>query len=639
MTDLAAQLARARADYYAGKPTLSDEAYDALEAALKKSDPDNPLLKTVGAPASNTLKKVAHATFMGSLSNAFDEADIASWLARIIKARGKLPKTFTVTPKMDGLSIQASYRKGVLVHALTRGDGKEGEDVTANVLRGRGLPRTLPVPVDVDVRGECMILKKRFESVFKPLGDSNPRNSAAGTVRRSDGIRSEHLRFYAFDANTVVDGALSGLSHHEWLGKLDDWGFNVVQYDIVTVNDLAAAQADLTAAWRAFGEKRANLPYDVDGCVLRASNRAAFDSCGWTDTCPKGAIAAKWRGGMVAQTKVRALHNSVGHTGTITPVLIVDPVACGGVTVSKASLMNWDEIGRIGGVLGIDAVVQIERAGDVIPRATAVLVDAPVAFKRPEECPSCGAESYEDGPRQVCRNVNCPAQTFRKVLNWVRGLNIMYLGETTLDKLMALNGPVGTIADLYRLSRPALAAASGDAMAEKILKEIEKSKTITVPKIIGNLGIPGIGETEAEKVWGDLKTVPTVDDLLMVDLSGLGPVKGRKLQEGLKTYTDLLRDLWNLLSVEVVTKKAFTGKGTSLTGKTVALTGASELPRNTLIQIITDAGGIYKTSVVNGLDYLAMADPSSGSTKARAAAAKGVACISEAQLLKMAGHS
>lgn len=651
--DLAIQLAQARVLYYRGRPSMDDATYDALEAKLKKIDPNNPLLKTVGAAPDPLLKKVKHRTPMGSLDNAFEAPDIESWVLRVQRATSGRVNWGVYQPKMDGLSVNLRYDRGVLVNAATRGDGSEGEDVTANVLRMRGIPRALPLPIDLDVRHEAMITDRVFDAHFKALGFSNARNAAAGTIRNKDTALVEHMRLYAFSADLYnnTDAEVNSLftTEEKTIATLISWGFNTVTTERVEFTTPA-----ITAAWERALENRANLPFGVDGLVVKVNSRRLAEECGMSATCPVGAKALKWRGQMVASTEIVGVEHSVGHTGTITPVAILKPVNCGGVMIARVSLMNWDEVARIeeasventgvmAGTLGNGAVVRIERAGDVIPRVIAVEKACPpkLAFKRPATCPCCSTATIVDGPRQRCPNPDCPKQTFRKVLNWVKGRDILFLGESTLDALMNPTAPyIDNIGDLYRLTSAKIAAACGSKpVADKIVAQIEQSRDCSIAQLLGNIGIPGIGESEAEKVVTSLRancitdvTGASEDDFI----AAIGDVKGKKLARGIAYYHDLIKDLGNTLRI-VARQSKMVGAGTAgWRGKTFCITGATSVPRAQLIKMIEGAGGTWKGTVVNGLDYLITADPDSGSKKNKDAQAKNVIVISEVRAVKMA---
>ncbi len=651
---LVKSITRAAKAYYRGEDSgLTDEQFDDLRDRLKALDPAHPLLASVGHGFSggNTLKKVKLTTRMGSLDNCFSRDDIRRWVERVTKLCNDqgipVPKRVAFQPKLDGLSVQLTYRNGMLVQAATRGDGAVGEDVTASARKAHGVPLSIPETGDLDVRGEMVVLKADFEKYFKPEGAANARNSAAGTVRRQDGRLAEHLWFIAFDAN-FLDGREDDRFKTELIMNTT---LNLWRFTAAFTSDTPFEVDAIVAEWEAWKARRDNLNYLADGCVVKVNGRRTAKALGWSESCPRGAFAGKWKGGMVAVTEVLGVEHSVGRTGVITPVAKVKPVECGGVTVESVSLMNWDEVNRIEdgslgkATLGVGSTVRIERAGDVIPRVIAVIKACKPqdVFGRPEKCPSCGTQTIVDGPRQRCPNGGgCPAQGYRWVLNWVKKREIMFLGDETIDRLMAIGGPVSKPSDLYALSRDELKAATGGyVMADKIAAQLEKSRDCTLAQLFGAVGIEGCGMVEAEKAVAhlaaeDVETVITrVDELE----PALGPARAGLFAAGVRGMETEIRALAAVLRiakpVAVDTSKATA----AWKGKTFCITGATELPRNALIDIIVKAGGVWKSSVSKNCEYLVIADPSSTSNKAEAARKLGVTLISEAQALDMADYS
>ncbi len=642
---LAEAVAQANRAYFDGVPTMTDEAYDALRAELRKADPAHPLLAVVGAPVPATaLQKARHTIPMGSLANAFDKAGIAAFFKRTSKlmmAAGYEPLTHvTLQPKMDGFSVELVYSAGRLVRAITRGDGAEGEDVTHNLSRAKGVPRALPQAVDLFVRGEVVLHRDEFKQHFPEF--ANPRNAAAGTARRLDGDRAEWLRFYPFDA-VLADGSAPAKTEGKLVALLEEWGFQPVECEMLTAETTDELCVAVWAAWDAMKGRRDSLAFDIDGYVCKVSSIAKSRACGVTDSCPRGQVAMKWAGTMTARTTICGLDLSVGRTGAITPVGTLRPVECGGVTITNVSLCNWDEVARLG--VGQGAEVIVERAGEVIPKVTAVVgtPDGFAVFTRPTHCPKCQEETYEDGPRQLCVNAECPGRVFRKVLHWVHQLDILHLGEETVDRLMAVDGPVQTIADLYRLTPKQLAdACGGGVMGLKVHQSIEKARHVKLHELIGSVGIPGFGHTDAVKLIRGLR-LTSLDGFMrataeaIAGVRGFGDEKADKITRGRDFHSPLIVDLAAVLDVENPSADGQVATG-PLAGCTVCITGATELNRDTLKKILCDAGAEWRSSVVNGLTYLVMADPDSGSVKARAAEAKGVKCISEAAALTMAGY-
>lgn len=662
--NLAMELAAANRAYYDGGQPMPDAYYDQLKEMLRAADPTHPLLREVGAPVNpkSALKKVRHRIPMGSLDNAFEEADIRQFLKRVDRLLAESQRSpctaLVVQPKMDGFSIDLCYEAGVLVQAITRGDGVEGEDVTHNMAKARGVPLTLSERVDMSVRGEVVIHRKAFAKHF--AGEANTRSSAAGTARRLDGARAQHLQFYAFSA-VNHDGSAPAKTEQKLVERLNALGLRTAPSELISSDDADDLAAQLLALWKLWSVKRADMPFDCDGAVAKVSNVAKSAACGTNEStgCPRGMLAMKWRGSMIATTKVRGIENSIGRTGAITPVAILDPVECGGVTISRVSLANWDEVARLG--VGLGAFVLLERAGEVIPKVTKVLTPGAAVFQRPATCPSCDRSTTADGPRQLCTNPDCSGKAFRKVYHWVTQRAIMHLGESAVDALMALDGPVQRAADLYTVDEKALTVACGGAvMARKVAASLEASRDVTLPDLLGSIGVPGLGTTDALKLCRGLKlrAVASENDNA-ADLAGgrylyddtgaltftpaeialvpgFAAEKAAKVHAGLTAWAD---DILNLGKHLRVTPPPDASNATGpLAGQKFCITGPTELPRPVLKKIMSDAGGEWHSSVVRGLHLLVMAESDSQSVKARAARDQGVRTISEREALDLAGY-
>ncbi len=657
---LAHEMANANRAYYDGVPVMTDDEFDTCKDMLRAMDPAHPLLQTVGAPVNPTsaLQKAKHLIPMGSLDNAFDEKAIGLFLQRVDKGlvdAGAAPApVFVLQPKMDGFSIDLCYEKGQLVLALTRGDGIEGEDVTHNMLRAKGVPRSLAERIDLSVRGEVVIHRDDFAAHFP--GDSNTRSSAAGTARRLDGEKAQHLQFYAFSA-VNHDGTSPATTEQKLIARLKLLGFRTAPSELVGAATPAELSEVVLALWQRWDTERRALPYECDGVVLKVSNIGKSLALGTSGGCPRGQLAMKWRGSMTATAQVVGLENSVGRTGAITPVAIFRSVECGGVNISRASLANWDEVARLG--VGQGATVTVERAGEVIPKVTKVLKAGEYGvFQRPEKCPACMEPTTADGPRQMCRNPECSGQTFRKVYHWVQQRAIMHLGEAAVDALVFLSGPVQRAADLYTVDPSDLHKACGGAiMGRKVAASLEASRDVKLHELLGSIGVPGLGTTDALKLCRglNLKAVSehrdpsgtggryvftpdgypkfSPDDIATIP--GFAAEKAEKVHRGLFAWST---DIIALAKHLRVTPPPAPGKGTGpLAGKKFCITGPTTINREALKKILMDAGGEWHSSVVRGLDYLVMAEADSQSTKAREAAKKGVTTISEAAILDLAG--
>jgi len=361
------QLEKASEAYYSGKPIMTDAEFDSAIVKLRKDNPDHPFIKMVGSPVPGT-NKADHKIPMGSLSNANNEDEFRAWAL-------KHKHAISLSHKLDGSSLELIYQDGSFVQAITRGDGKVGEDVTKNVLKSGNVPLSIN-PSIVSVRCECLIHKDDWIKHFR--GDANPRNSAAGTLRRHNGHNAQYLQFYAFDALVDIHKAGKSIreaikSEENILDMLSEW-FNIPCHASM------GNAASLIQWYKQEEARRDNLPYEIDGIVAKVDDRFVSNKMGDRDGRPKGQIAFKFkpRGG---ETVLRDVIWQVGSTGTITPVAVVDPVCVGGVTIRRVTLHNANEINRLN--LGIGDRIEVVRAGDVIPYIVRVI-------NKQYVCPACG---------------------------------------------------------------------------------------------------------------------------------------------------------------------------------------------------------------------------------------------------------
>lgn len=644
VTAIAQQLREANWVYYAGGTPMADEDYDNLKRKLRALDPEHPLLAEVGAPVNPTsgLQKAKHRIPMGSLDNAMGADDIRKFVRRVVKAladaEAGFPSAFVTQPKMDGFSVSLRYKRGLFVQAVTRGDGVEGEDVTHTLIKAKGVPMALTEPLSFSVRGETVIHRDDFAKHF--VDYSNMRAAAAGTARRLDGARAEFLQFYAF--NAAPHGAEPiAKTEQKLIERLDALGFRTVESVLVGGQTEDEIIESLVAVWEEWKVRRPSMPFDMDGVVAKVSNLARSEACGVSGNCPRAMVAMKWPGSMTARSKVVGITHSVGRTGSITPVATIDRVECGGVVIQSVSLANWDEVNRLG--VGLGAEVIVERAGEVIPKITKVTKPGPSGvFIRPAKCPHCATATVQDGPRQYCRNPDCGAQSYRKVWHYVQKRVIMHLGPETIDALMALDGPVQAASDLYRLSVMDLTKATGSqANAAKIIGSINESRDVTLDGLVGSVGIVGFGTTDALKLCRALG-LQTLEQFLgltreeVFACDGFAEEKADGLMAGIEEWRDELLALAKHLRIAPPRAKGATGP---LAGKSFCITGTTEMSRDALKAVLIKAGGEWHSSVVNGLDFLVMADANSTSNKAEAARKKGVRVMSEREALDLAGYT
>jgi DNA ligase (NAD+) len=533
---LAAEIARHNKLYHDhDAPEVSDADYDALMRENKALEERFPALvradspsRLVGAAPSGHLAKVQHARPMLSLDNAFADADVAEFIARVRRFLA-LPEdaeiALTAEPKIDGLSCSLRYEKGKLVQAATRGDGTIGEDVTANVRTIADIPQTLhgAAPDVFEVRGEVYMSKADFAALNAKLAGervfANPRNAAAGSLRQKDPrITAERpLRFLAHGWGEVSE--VPGETQTEVMRAIEHFGLPVADAFVRVITTQAALEH-----YRTIEARRADLPFDIDGVVYKVDRLDWQQRLGQVARAPRWAIAHKFPAEK-AQTLLRAIDIQVGRTGKLTPVARLEPVTVGGVVVSNATLHNADEIERLGVRPGDRVVVQ--RAGDVIPQIVEVLTrdeaqnpDYP-AFVYPDHCPVCGSEAVrEEGEVDIrCTGgLICAVQRFERLRHFVsRGaLDIEGLGEKSIDEFLEL-GWIKEPADIFRLSvhREELLGREGwkEVSVDKLLAAIEAKRAPDAARLLFGLGIRHVGIVTARDLLKRYATLPAIREL------------------------------------------------------------------------------------------------------------------------------
>src|SRR5262252_5349425 len=525
-------------------PEISDAAYDKLLVRLKEIEAEHPELATrdsptvrVGAQPRDGFVTVKHTRPMLSLDNAFSFDALRDFDRRVREGSGREEIEYIAEHKFDGLSISLLYKDGVLVRGVTRGDGTTGEDVTPNVRTIRSIPLRIALEAlkkaklraDFEVRGEVMMTRKAFEALNRQqerIGGKifvNPRNSAAGAVRVLDPTitASRKLDFFAY--YLLVDGKVPFARHSESLEALKQLRFRASN-DWKLCNGIQAV-IEYCEDWDA---KREKLPYEIDGVVIKVNATAIQNELGYTAKAPRWAIAFKYPARQET-TVVNDILVNVGRTGALTPVAILEPVQVGGVTVSRSTLHNMDEIERLGVQVG-DTVL-IERAGEVIPHVLKVVKEGKgrKPFRMPKNCPECGSAIHhvEGEVAYRCVNAACPAKRKESILHFAgrHAMDIDGLGEKIVDQLVD-KGMVKDVADLYVLKEEEVAALErmAEKSAQNLLEEIEASKKNSLARLISALGIQFVGERTgqllaehfssleelAEAKEGELEQVPEV---------------------------------------------------------------------------------------------------------------------------------
>ncbi len=716
---LAKAIARHNKLYYAeDQPEISDAEYDALvrrNAELEAAFPhlvraDSPSRQVGHEIGASPLSKVAHEVRMASLDNAFSDEEVAEFLARVrrfLALDDDAPLAFTAEDKIDGLSCSLRYENGALVLAATRGDGQVGENVTANVAHIADIPQQLKplpfrggvgagdvsaspdsprpptpspegegeIPAVFEVRGEVYMEKQAFIALNSRLMEeararaqtrgeafdesavrqfANPRNAAAGSLRQKDPsvTAARPLRFFAHGWGAASE--VPGEGQFEVMRRIAGWGFRVSP-DLV----LCASLDDLARQYRQIGEKRAALPYDIDGVVYKVDSLALQQRLGFVAKAPRWALARKFPAER-AETTLERIDIQVGRTGKLTPVGRLAPVLVGGVTVVNVTLHNRDEIARLGLRPG-DRIV-IQRAGDVIPQVVENLsreVERE-AFLFPTHCPVCGSEAVaEEGEVDVrCTGgLICRAQQFERLRHFAsRGaLDIEGLGEKTILEFMELGWLAGGPADIFRLNahRDDLVGREGwqDKSVDNLLASIEARRSPDAARLLFGLGIRHVGAVTARDLLKRFHTLPALretaerahagDAEALVELTGIegvGPVVIEALGDFF--HEEHNRRVWeDLLSEVSPSPYVVETMASAVSGKTVVFTGKLETMSRDEAKAQAERLGAKAAGSVSAKTDLIVAGPGAGS-KLKKAAELGIEVIDEAawaQIVKEAG--
>jgi DNA ligase (NAD+) len=655
---LRAELNRHSHAYYVlDNPSIPDAEYDKLFLELQTLEQEHPELVTPDSPTQRVggkplplFEQVRHSVPMLSLNNAFDEADIVGFDRRV-KEGLEANVEYSTELKFDGLAISLRYEDGMLVQAATRGDGMTGENVTANVRTVKAIPLRLHTdrpPAVLEVRGEVLMYKSDFAKLNARQREAgqkefvNPRNAAAGSLRQLDSriTAQRTLRFFAYGIG-VLEGSEMPSSHFGLL----DW-YASLGLPVCRERAIVKGAQGLLEFYHGIGEKRKELPYDIDGVVYKVNRIEHQQRLGFVSRAPRFAIAHKFPA-EEATTVVQDIGVQVGRTGAITPVARLAPVFVGGVTVTNATLHNEDEVNRKDIRIG-DTVI-VRRAGDVIPEVVGHVPELRPAnarkFIMPAACPICGSPIVRPEEEAVARCsggwVKCPAQRKGGLLHFVsrRAMDIEGLGEQLVEQLVD-KCVITTAADLYKLGLTSLAEL--DRMAEKsaqnVLKALEKSKSTTLARFIYALGIRHVGEATAKELashFGNLDAFLRASEEQLLEVADIGPVVARSIESFLSDPLNL--ELIEQLRAAGVTWTESSGtenKPKALQGKTFVLTGTlPTLTRDEAAAMIEAAGGKVAGSVSKKTSYV-VAGEEAGSKLAKAQEL-GVPILDEAGLRQL----
>ena len=638
--------------YSEDRSEITDGEYDALLRRLRELEQEYPDLRThdsptqrIGASPLDSFAQVIWDPPMMSLDNVFNPGEFGEFESRVMRELSlDSPPVYSVEPKLDGLAIALVYREGVLVLAGTRGDGSTGEDVTPNARTIRSVPLRLSrdLPGELVVRGEVFFMESDFKALNarrEAAGESpfvNPRNAASGSLRQLDSriTASRPLSFYAYAA-AVMPGGIS--SQHELLGLFSELGLPVNPGNV-----LCRGALEVEAAVRRLGGVRSDLPYGIDGVVIKLDEAALQDRMGVLSRAPRWATAWKLDA-EEAVTILLAIEVQVGRTGRLTPVARLEPVFVGGVTVSSATLHNEDELRKKDVRVG-DSVL-VRRAGDVIPEVLRSLggsggVRGP-EFVFPDLCPVChGPVSRPEGESaHRCMNPSCPARLKESLLHWGArdAMDIEGLGIVLVTHLVD-GGLVSDIADLYGLSHGVLSSLPrmGDLSASNLLAELNAGRRSELRRFLTGLGIPGVGRTVSGLLCTAFGTLDDMKDASSEDyekVKGIGPILARSLHSfWTEPVTRGVVD--RLVAAGFQLSNPLHGKATGLPleGVTVVFTGAISMPRDEA-RLLAEEAGAKVAGSVSAMTGLVVAGPGAGS-KLRKALELGIPVIDEAAFLQ-----
>ena len=640
--------------YVLDRPEISDAAYDQLYRELRELEaeypelivPESPTQRVAGAPRPG-FSEVEHTAPMLSLDSSADEDGVRRFDTRLRSALGDGNVTYVVEPKLDGLSVELVYEGGRLARAATRGDGRVGEDITANVRTIPSVPLALrseerEAPARLALRGEAIILIDDFERLNARLTQenkpafANPRNAAAGSLRQLDpSVTAQRpMVVYAYEVMAIEGAAFE--TQQQVLAALRDWGFKVSPHisTAVSIDETVERHHELE-------RQRDELEYEIDGVVVKLDDLRARERLGATAHHPRWAYAYKFEPRREV-SEILDIVVQVGRTGKLTPVAMLRPVDVGGVTVSRASLHNREEVERRDVRKGDR--VRIQRAGDVIPQVLE-RIDEPgkrrgPAFRMPERCPVCDSAVVSHGPLDFCTNgLACPAQLKGRIQHFASrdALDIRGLGERTVEQLLDTHR-VESIVDVFRLTEEDLLKLEGFAelSARNLVEAIQKSKQVALDRFLYALGIPEVGTQTARDLaarFGTLDAFLAASHDELESVPGIGPKVAEAVQDFLQS-PGTAQVIAGLRKHGLKLLEASDEGGAQLAGLTFVFTGGLDsVTRGQAEELVRSLGGRTSSSVSAKTNYVvAGADPGS---KYEKAVKLGVKVLSEREFLDM----
>ncbi|HLK30265.1 MAG TPA: NAD-dependent DNA ligase LigA [Puia sp.] len=652
--------------YVLNDPLLSDFEYDSLYKQLEKIEAENPYLITPASPTQRVAKgltkdfpTVQHLVPMLSLENSYNADDLLDWDRKARELTGLENIEYCVEPKFDGASISLIYENDFLVRGATRGDGVEGDDITTNIRQIRSVPLSAKFSAygiqQIEIRGEVLMTKKNFkkyndfltEQNLPPL--ANPRNSAAGTLRIKDPkeVSKRNLEAFLYHVSYVVNvdaqpennNAL--LTHSGSLEMLWNLGFRSPQKEKKVLKGIQA----VIDYCHDFEQHRDDLPYEIDGMVIKVNEIALQDKMGMTTHHPRWAIAFKFKARQ-ATTKLKGVEFQVGRTGAVTPVAKLEPVSIGGVTVSSISIHNEDYIKEKD--LKIGDTVLIERAGDVIPQIVKSLSELRTGAEKkisfPKHCPVCKSELAKEEEEAVwrCINIECPAQVVERIIHFASkdAMDIRSFGDANIRKFYEL-GFLKDIPGVYQLPFEKISGLEGfgEKSISNLKTAIETSKQQPLHRLIYALGIRFVGETTAKVLSNAIDYLPDFQNKTLEDLQNLEDI-GPKVAGSISKFFSIpdnikmLHELENL-GLNLKNNRSAKVEGGNLNGQTFLFTGTlAKLKRSDAEEMVEKNGGKLLSGVSSKLNYLIVGEDA-GSKLEKAKKIPSIKVLSEQEFLNL----
>lgn len=651
--------------YILDEPLIADEEYDRLYKALEALEKKDPALVTKDSPTqrvagglNSAFPTVSHLVPMLSLDNSYNAEDLVDWDRRVREGAGQNEVEYCVEPKFDGASISLIYEDDLLVRGATRGDGVQGDDITTNIRQIRSVPLSARFSdhgiQQIEIRGEVLLTRKHFKAFNDKLAEqnlpplANPRNAASGSLRIKDPeeVRRRNLEAFLYNVSYHVDLGSPDKApdtHAGILKMLWDLGFRSPEKEKKVIRGIEG----VIAYCHAFEARRDDLPYEIDGMVVKVNSLALQDRLGMTTHHPRWAIAYKFKARQ-ATSKLRGVEFQVGRTGAITPVAKIDPVPIGGVTVGSVSLFNEEVIREKGLMIG-DTVL-VERAGDVIPYIVKSLPEArngqeqPIQF--PVDCPQCKSRLFKEPGEAVwrCINIDCPAQVVERIIHFVSkdAMDIRSFGEANVRKFHEL-GFLPDIPSVYRLpfDRIRQLEGFGEKSITNLAAAIDASRQQPLHRLIFALGIRFVGETTAKTLAQQVTHLRDLGSMTPEQLQQVEDV-GVKVANSIhqfftnKANLDMIDELEKLgLNLQRGQQATATG---SLNGQTFLFTGTlSQLKRSDAEALVEARGGKLLSGVSSKLNYLVVGEDA-GSKLEKAKKIPQINILTEEQFIKMIGN-